>query len=73
MKKLLNKLFIGNIAVNITKSLKLGIPKLSLWLVLPLIIISLFTFVIPYSTQILLTIISLIVFIIGIYFNITLK
>jgi hypothetical protein len=70
MKKLLNKLFIGNLVLKIKKDVSLAIPKLSLWFVLPLILIGLFTFIIPYDTQILLTIISVIVFIFGLIFNI---
>jgi hypothetical protein len=70
MKKLLDILFIGNIVLTLKRNVKLAIPKISLWFILPLILIGLFTVGTVFSTRIILSIISLSVFVFGLFYNI---
>lgn len=70
MKKLLDILFIGNIVLTLKRNVKLAIPKISLWFILPLILIGLFTVGVVFSTRIILSIISLSVFVFGLFYNI---
>jgi hypothetical protein len=70
MKKLLDILFIGNIVLTLKRNVKLAIPKISLWFILPLILIGLFTVGVVFSTRIILSIISLSIFAFGLFYNI---